>query len=102
MNGRTPQQILVRRDGVTIGLALLTVANAALYFVAAVLHLGVRVPLGFATLGVPSRFPRRPWWRRSSEPAWPAPQWPCSFTRAASGDWLGQPMCLRWPAPSSA
>jgi hypothetical protein len=34
-------------------LNLLTVANAALYFVAAPLHLGLRIPLGFVTLSFP-------------------------------------------------
>lgn len=57
MIAHTPQRVLVRRDGILFGLAPLTVANAALYFVAAALHLGVRIPLGFATLGVPEPIP---------------------------------------------
>ena len=35
----------------------MTVANVTLYIVAAVLHLGVRIPLGFATLSVPEPIP---------------------------------------------
>ena len=35
-----------------MGLVLLTVANVALYIVAAVLHLGVSIPLGVSTLEV--------------------------------------------------
>jgi Domain of unknown function (DUF1772) len=38
-------------------LALLSAANAALYFAAAVLHLGVTVPLGFATVGFAEPIP---------------------------------------------
>jgi hypothetical protein len=39
------------------GLGLLTAANAALYVAAAVLHLGVAVPLGFVTLAFPEPIP---------------------------------------------
>jgi hypothetical protein len=40
-----------------VGLKLLTVANAALYIVAALLHLGLRIPLGFGTVSVPEPIP---------------------------------------------
>jgi hypothetical protein len=36
-----------------LALGLVTVANAALYFVVAILHLGVDIPLGAVTLGLP-------------------------------------------------
>jgi hypothetical protein len=36
-----------------LALGLVTVANAALYFVVAILHLGVDIPLGVVTLGLP-------------------------------------------------
>jgi hypothetical protein len=35
-------------------LRLLTAANAALYIGASILHMGVKVPLGFVTLGFPA------------------------------------------------
>jgi hypothetical protein len=47
MNGDTSLHLSARPDGTAFGLKLLTVVNAALYFVAAVLHLGVRTPLSF-------------------------------------------------------
>jgi hypothetical protein len=53
----TSIQLSARRSGTATGLKLLTVVNAALYFVAALLHLGVRIPLGFVTLGVPEPIP---------------------------------------------
>jgi hypothetical protein len=53
----TSIQLSARRGGIAFGLKLLTVVNAALYLVAALLHLGVQIPLGFATLGVPEPIP---------------------------------------------
>jgi hypothetical protein len=53
----TSIQLSARRGGIAFGLKLLTVVNAALYFVAALLHLGVRIPLGFVTLGLPEPIP---------------------------------------------
>ena len=40
-----------------LALGLLTLANAALYFVAAILHLGVRIPLGPVGLAFPEAIP---------------------------------------------
>jgi hypothetical protein len=57
MNGDTPLHLSARREGTAFELKLLTVVNAALYFVAALLHLGVRIPLGFVTLSVPQPIP---------------------------------------------
>jgi hypothetical protein len=57
MNGDTSLHLPVRREGIAFGLTPLTVANAALYFVAALLHLGVRIPLGVGTLSVPEPIP---------------------------------------------
>jgi hypothetical protein len=57
MNGDTSRHLSARREGTALGLMLLTVANAALYYVAALLHLGVRIPLGFVTLSVPEPIP---------------------------------------------
>ncbi len=57
MNGDTSQRPSPRRAHTAFGLRLLTVANAALFFVAAVLHLGVRIPLGPVTLRVPEPIP---------------------------------------------
>jgi hypothetical protein len=57
MNGATAQHRSARRDGTAFGLKLLTVLNAALYLVAALIHLGVRIPLGFVTLRVPEPIP---------------------------------------------
>jgi hypothetical protein len=38
-------------------LGLVTAANATIYFIAALLHLGIAVPLGFATLTFPEPIP---------------------------------------------
>jgi hypothetical protein len=57
MNGDTPLHLSARREGTAFALKLLTVVNAALYFVAALLHLGMRIPLGFVTLSVPEPIP---------------------------------------------
>jgi len=57
MDGATSQHSSAGQDRVTLGMALVTVGNVALYTVAAVLHLGVRIPLGFATLAVPEPIP---------------------------------------------
>jgi hypothetical protein len=57
MNGDTSQRPSPRRAHTAFGLTLLTVANAALFFVAAVLHLGVRIPFGPVTLRVPEPIP---------------------------------------------
>ena len=57
MDGAASKHSSVGRDRVTFGLAIVTVGNVALYIVAAVLHLGVRIPLGFATLAVPEPIP---------------------------------------------
>jgi hypothetical protein len=57
MDGAGSQHPSAGRDRVTLGLAIVTVGNVALYTVAAVLHLGVRIPLGFATLAVPEPIP---------------------------------------------
>jgi hypothetical protein len=57
MNSDTSPHVSARREGTAFGLKLLTVVNAALYFVAALLHLGVRIPLGFVTLSVPEPIP---------------------------------------------
>lgn len=57
MDGSSSQGVLPRRDRLTWGLALLTMANFALYVVAAALHLGMTIPLGFATLHVPEPIP---------------------------------------------
>jgi hypothetical protein len=48
---------LPRREPGTPALRLLTVANAALYFLAAILHLGIRIPAGFVTLAFPEPIP---------------------------------------------
>jgi len=53
----TAQSPGIRRDRAALALKLLTVANAGLYFVAAALHLGVRIPLGFVTLRFPEPIP---------------------------------------------
>ncbi len=50
--------ILPRVQNVTPALRVLTAANAALYFLAAVLHLGVKLPFGFVTLGFPQPIPQ--------------------------------------------
>jgi hypothetical protein len=42
-----------RRELIALVLKPVTVVNATLYFVVAILHLGVKVPLGVATLGLP-------------------------------------------------
>lgn len=57
MNSDTSLHLSARRESATFGLKLLTMANAALYFVAALLHLGVWIPLGFVTLSVPEPIP---------------------------------------------
>jgi hypothetical protein len=57
MNGDTSLHLSARRDGTAFGLKLLTMVNAALYFLAALLHLGVQIPLGFVTLSVPEPIP---------------------------------------------
>jgi hypothetical protein len=57
MNGDISLHVSARREGTAFGLKLLTVVNAALYFVAALLHLGVQIPLGFVTLSVPEPIP---------------------------------------------
>jgi hypothetical protein len=57
VNGDTQRHRSVRRQRAAFELTLLTVANAAVFFAAAVLHLGVRIPLGFATLAVPEPIP---------------------------------------------
>ena len=57
MNSDTPLHLSARRESATFGLKLLTMANAALYFVAALLHLGVWIPLGFVTLSVTEPIP---------------------------------------------
>jgi len=51
------QPASTRSEPVTRALTVLTAVNAALYFGAAALHLGVKVPLGFATLGFPQPIP---------------------------------------------
>jgi hypothetical protein len=56
MNGGRSQHATAGRIRAAFGLTLVTVANAALHFVA-VLHLGVRIPLGFVTLSVPEPIP---------------------------------------------
>ncbi len=57
MNCDTSLHLSARRESATFGLKLLTMANAALYFVAALLHLSVPIPLGFVTLSVPEPIP---------------------------------------------
>jgi hypothetical protein len=57
MNGDTSRHLSAGREGTAFGLKLLTVTNAVLYVVAALLHLGVRIPLGFVTLSVPEPIP---------------------------------------------
>ena len=57
MDGASSQHDSARPDRTEWGLTLLTVANVALYIVAALLHLGVSIPLGFATLNVPEPIP---------------------------------------------
>lgn len=57
MSSDTTQLAPVRRGGGSLGLGLLTVANAAVYLVAAALHLGVKIPLGPVTLGFPEPSP---------------------------------------------
>ena len=57
MDGASGPDASLRRDRLTWGLALLTMANVALYLVAAALHLGMSIPLGFTTLSVPEPIP---------------------------------------------
>ena len=57
MDGASRQDTSPRRDRLTWALVLLTMANVALYLVAAALHLGLSVPLGFTTLSVPEPIP---------------------------------------------
>ncbi len=57
MNCDTSLHLSARRESATFGLKLLTMAYAALYFVAALLHLSVPIPLGFVTLSVPEPIP---------------------------------------------
>jgi len=57
MDGARSQHSSAGRDRVTLGFVIVTVGNVSLYTVAAVLHLGVRIPLGFATLAVPEPIP---------------------------------------------
>jgi hypothetical protein len=57
MDGASSQDASPRRDRLTWALVLLTMANVALYLVAAALHLGLSVPLGFTTLSVPEPIP---------------------------------------------
>ena len=45
--------VSARRGQPLWGLTLLAAANVVLYLVAALLHLGVSIPVGFATLSVP-------------------------------------------------
>jgi uncharacterized RDD family membrane protein YckC len=42
-----------RRDHIVSAIKLVTVVNVAVYFVAAILHLGAEIPLGVVTLGLP-------------------------------------------------
>lgn len=53
MDKDTHQPAWGRSRRVPLGLALMTAANAALYLGAAVLHLGVKIPLRIVTLGFP-------------------------------------------------
>ena len=57
MNSDTALHLSARRERATFGVTLLTMATAALYFVAALLHRGVWIPLGFVTLSVPEPLP---------------------------------------------
>ena len=86
MNSNTSLHYSARRLGICVGLKLLTVTNAALYFVLALLHLGLRIPLGFWTVSVPEPIPRRRWWRLLSERVWQRPRWHGPFMRVANGD----------------
>ncbi len=58
MTSTTTQLSSNRSGSITRALGPVTAANAVLYLVAAVLHLGVRLPLGFATLGFPQPIPQ--------------------------------------------
>jgi hypothetical protein len=57
MNGDTSLNVSARRGRTAFGLKLLTVVNSALYFAAALLHLGMRISLGSVTLSVPEPIP---------------------------------------------
>lgn len=57
MTGASKSVRLGETNASNLGLILLTIANIVLYVVAAVLHLGVSIPLGFATLDVPEPVP---------------------------------------------
>ncbi len=52
------QRAANRSEGLPPALAPLTAANAALYLGASTLHTGLRLPLGFATLGFPQAIPQ--------------------------------------------
>ena len=57
MRSGTKQLAPVRRGGGLLALGLLTAANAVVYLVASLLHLGVKIPLGSVTLGFPEPSP---------------------------------------------
>src|SRR5262245_20697897 len=57
MTSGITHQPSARRGSITLAFGLLTVANAELYVIAAVLHLGVTIPLGPVTLGFPEPIP---------------------------------------------
>lgn len=50
MNRDMTRSSSARQDRIAFTLALWTVANAVVFFVAAILHLGVKIPLRFVTL----------------------------------------------------
>ena len=57
MNSHALQLTAARSPRALTALPVLTAVNASLYLGAALLHLGVRVPLGFATLAFPGPIP---------------------------------------------
>ena len=52
---------IYRRSGVATTVGVLSAVYAATFFFGALLHLGVRVPLGFAVLRSLGSYPRPSW-----------------------------------------
>src|SRR5215217_6557094 len=91
------QPTVFQRNGVATAIGVLSAISAATFFFGALLHLGIKVPLGFTVLEEPGSY-LRPSSRDCADWRWRSPPSPCSPAGIGHGRSPLQPTPSPWEA----